>query len=195
MTKIILASASDRRKDILSQVGISYEVMPSSIDEDVIHADTPAALVEALSAAKAEDIAERLTKNFVIIGADTVVVKDNSILGKPSDEAEAAKMLQMLQGNRHEVYTGVTLISVSPEGKGLIDTFHVRTIVDMIPMTAAQIDAYIKTGEPMDKAGAYGIQCRGAAYIQDIAGDYYNVVGLPISTVLTRLANMGIDLY
>ena len=193
MTKIILASASDRRKDILSQVGISYEVMPSSIDEDAIQADTPAALVEALSAAKAEDIAERLTKNFVIIGADTVVVKDNSILGKPSDEAEAAKMLQMLQGNRHEVYTGVTLIS--PEGKGLIDTFHVRTIVDMIPMTAAQIDAYIKTGEPMDKAGAYGIQGRGAAYIQDIAGDYYNVVGLPISTVLTRLANMGIDLY
>lgn len=195
MTKIILASASDRRKDILSQVGISYEVMPSSIDEDVIQADTPAALVEALSAAKAEDIAECLTKNFVIIGADTVVVKDNSILGKPSNEAEAAKMLQMLQGNRHEVYTGVTLISVSPEGKGLIDTFHVRTIVDMIPMTAAQIDAYIKTGEPMDKAGAYGIQGRGAAYIQDIAGDYYNVVGLPISTVLTRLANMGIDLY
>lgn len=195
MTKIILASASDRRKDILSQVGISYEVMPSSIDEDAIQADTPAALVEALSAAKAEDIAERLTKNFVIIGADTVVVKDNSILGKPSDEAEAAKMLQMLQGNRHEVYTGVTLISVSPEGKRLIDTFHVRTIVDMIPMTAAQIDAYIKTGEPMDKAGAYGIQGRGAAYIQDIAGDYYNVVGLPISTVLARLANMGIDLY
>lgn len=195
MTKIILASASDRRKDILSQVGISYEVMPSSIDEDAIQADTPAALVEALSAAKAEDIAERLTKNFVIIGADTVVVKDNSILGKPSDEAEAAKMLQMLQGNRHEVYTGVTLISVSPEGKGLIDTFHVRTIVDMIPMTAAQIDAYIKTGEPMDKAGAYGIQGRGAAYIQDIAGDYYNVVGLPISTVLARLANMGINLY
>ena len=104
-------------------------------------------------------------------------------------------MLQMLQGNRHEVYTGVTLISVSPEGKGLIDTFHVRTIVDMIPMTMAQINAYIKTGEPMDKAGAYGIQGRGAAYIQDIAGDYYNVVGLPISTVLARLANMGIDLY
>lgn len=195
MTKIILASASDRRKDILTQVGISYEVMPSSIDEDAIQADTPASLVEALSAAKAEDIAERLTTDFVIIGADTVVVKDNSILGKPSDEAEAAKMLQMLQGNRHEVYTGVTLISVFPEGKGLIDTFHVRTIVDMIPMTTTQINAYIQTGEPMDKAGAYGIQGRGAAYIQDIAGDYYNVVGLPISTVLARLANMGIDLY
>lgn len=195
MAKIILASASDRRKDILTQVGISYEVMPSHIDEDTIHADTPASLVEALSAAKAEDVAERLTRDFVVIGADTVVVKDNSILGKPSDEAEAVKMLQMLQGNRHEVYTGVTLISVSPEGKGLIDTFHVRTIVDMIPMTTTQINAYIQTGEPMDKAGAYGIQGRGAAYIQDIAGDYYNVVGLPISTVLARLANMGIDLY
>lgn len=195
MTKIILASASDRRKDILTQVGISYEVMPSSIDEDAIQADTPASLVEALSAAKAEDIAEHLTTDFVIIGADTVVVKDNSILGKPSDETEAAKMLQMLQGSRHEVYTGVTLIYVSPDGKGLIDTFHVRTIVDMIPMTPAQINAYIKTGEPMDKAGAYGIQGRGAAYIQDIAGDYYNVVGLPISTVLARLLNIGIDLY
>lgn len=195
MAKIILASASDRRKDILTQVGINYEVMPSSIDEDAIQADTPASLVEALSAAKAEAVAERLTKDFVIIGADTVVVKDNSILGKPSDKEEAAKMLRMLQGNRHEVYTGVTLIYVSPEGKGLIDTFHVRTIVDMIPMTTDQIDAYIKTGEPMDKAGAYGIQGRGAAYIQDIAGDYYNVVGLPVSTVLARLANMGIDLY
>ena len=192
MTKIILASASDRRKDILSQVGISYEVMPSSIDEDVIHADTPAALVEALSAAKAEDIAERLTKNFVIIGADTVVVKDNSILGKPSDEAEAAKMLQMLQGNRHEVYTGVTLISVSPEGKGLIDTFHVRTIVDMIPMTAAQIDAYIKTGEPMDKAGAYGIQGYGSMFVSHLDGDYFCVMGLPVCTLAGMLRDAGV---
>ncbi len=195
MAKIILASASDRRKDILTQVGISYEVMPSNIDEETIQADTPAALVEALSASKAEDVAGHFTKDFVIIGADTVVVKDNSILGKPSDKTQAAKMLQMLQGSRHEVYTGVTLIYVSPDGQGLIDTFHVKTIVDMIPMTSRQIEAYINTGEPMDKAGAYGIQGRGAAYIRDIAGDYYNVVGLPVSTVLTRLANMGVDLY
>ena len=190
MARIILASASPRRKDILEQVGISCEVIPSSIDEDLITADSPSALVEALSKAKAEDVAAHFENDFVVIGADTVVVKDSKV----SNEAEAHKMLQMLQGNRHEVFTGVTLISVSG-GKGLIDTFHVRTIVDMIPMTPELITSYIQTGEPMDKAGGYGIQGRGAAYIRDIAGDFFNVVGLPISTVLSRLEHMGVNLY
>lgn len=194
MARIILASASPRRKDILEQVGISCEVIPSSIDEDLITADSPSALVEALSKAKAEDVAARFENDFVVIGADTVVVKDSKVLGKPSNEAEAHEMLQMLQGNRHEVFTGVTLIVVS-DGKGLIDTFHVRTIVDMIPMTPELITSYIQTGEPMDKAGGYGIQGRGAAYIRDIAGDFFNVVGLPISTVLSRLEHMGVNLY
>lgn len=194
MARIILASASPRRKDILEQVGISCEVIPSSIDEDLITADSPSALVEALSKAKAEDVATHFENDFVVIGADTVVVKDSKVLGKPSNEAEAHKMLQMLQGNRHEVFTGVTLISVSG-GTGLIDTFHVRTIVDMIPMTPELITSYIQTGEPMDKAGGYGIQGRGAAYIRDIAGDFFNVVGLPISTVLSRLEHMGVNLY
>lgn len=194
MARIILASASPRRKDILEQVGISCEVIPSSIDEDLITADSPSALVEALSKAKAEDVAAHFENDFVVIGADTVVVKDSKVLGKPSNEAEAHKMLQMLQGNRHEVFTGVTLISVSG-GKGLIDTFHVRTIVDMIPMTPELITSYIQTGEPMDKAGGYGIQGRGAAYIRDIAGDFFNVVGLPIATVLSRLEHMGVNLY
>lgn len=194
MARIILASASPRRKDILEQVGISCEVIPSSIDEDLITADSPSALVEALSKAKAEDVSAHFENDFVVIGADTVVVKDSKVLGKPSNEAEAHKMLQMLQGNRHEVFTGVTLISVSG-GKGLIDTFHVRTIVDMIPMTPELITSYIQTGEPMDKAGGYGIQGRGAAYIRDIAGDFFNVVGLPISTVLSRLEHMGVNLY
>lgn len=137
----------------IEQVGISCEVIPSSIDEDLITADSPSALVEALSKAKAEDVAAHFENDFVVIGADTVVVKDSKVLGKPSNEAEAHKMLQMLQGNRHEVFTGVTLISVSG-GKGLIDTFHVRTIVDMIPMTPELITSYIQTGEPMDKAAA-----------------------------------------
>ncbi|WP_455057267.1 Maf family protein [Jutongia sp.] len=194
MARIILASASPRRKDILEQVGISCEVIPSSIDEDLITADSPSALVEALSKAKAEDVAARFENDFVVIGADTVVVKDSKVLGKPSNEAEAHEMLQLLQGNRHEVFTGVTLIVVS-NGKGLIDTFHVRTIVDMIPMTPELITSYIQTGEPMDKAGGYGIQGRGAAYIRDIAGDFFNVVGLPISTVLSRLEHMGVNLY
>jgi septum formation protein len=139
-------------------------------------------------------VAGRQEGDFVVIGADTVVVKEGNVYGKPSNEEEARQMLSSLQGDRHEVYTGVTLISVS-EGEGLIDTFHVRTIVDMMPMTEAQIDAYIKSGEPMDKAGGYGIQGRGAAYIRDVAGDFFNVVGLPISTVLSRLENMGVNLY
>lgn len=193
MARIILASASERRKTLLEQVGVTCEVMPSQVAEDV-EADTPGDLVEALSSAKAESIAEQLEGDFVVIGADTVVVKDNAVYGKPSSEEEACQMLGTLQGDRHEVYTGVTLISVTG-GEGLIDTFHVRTIVDMMPMTAEQISSYVQSGEPMDKAGAYGIQGRGAAYIRDVAGDFFNVVGLPLSTVLSRLGDMGINLY
>lgn len=193
MARIILASASSRRKELLEQVGVYCEVMPSQIVEEA-QAEDPGSYVEVLSSAKAEDIAGQLDGDFVIIGADTVVVKDGMIYGKPSSEEEACQMLGTLQGDRHEVYTGVTLISVA-NGEGLIDTFHVRTVVDMMPMTAEQISSYVQSGEPMDKAGGYGIQGKGAAYIRDVAGDFFNVVGLPISTVLYRLENMGVDLY
>lgn len=193
MARIILASSSKRRQDLLAQVGVQCEVMPSEIEESA-ETGEPGELVEALSSAKAECIAEQIEGDFVIIGADTVVVKDGNIYGKPSTEEEACQMLGSLQGDRHEVYTGVTLISVA-DGEGLIDTFHVRTIVDMMPMTAEQISSYVQSGEPMDKAGGYGIQGRGAAYIRDVAGDFFNVVGLPISTVLSRLENMGVNLY
>lgn len=193
MARIILASASSRRKDILEQVGISCEVIPSQIAEEV-QAESPGAYVETLSSAKAEDIAGQIEGDFVIIAADTVVVKDGEVYGKPQSEEHACQMLGTLQGARHEVYTGVTLISVA-NGEGLIDTFHVRTIVDMMPMTAEQISSYVQSGEPMDKAGGYGIQGKGAAYIRDVAGDFFNVVGLPISTVLARLDNMGVNLY
>lgn len=193
MARIILASASSRRKDILNQVGIACEVIPSQIAEEV-QADSPGSYVETLSSAKAEDIAGQIEGDFVIIAADTVVVKDGEIYGKPQSEEHACQMLGTLQGARHEVYTGVTLISVA-NGEGLIDTFHVRTIVDMMPMTAEQISSYVQSGEPMDKAGGYGIQGKGAAYIRDVAGDFFNVVGLPISTVLSRLDNMGVNLY
>lgn len=193
MAKIILASSSQRRKDLLEQVGVTCEVIPSQISEDA-QADNPGDLVEALSSAKAENVAEQLDGDFVVIGADTVVVKDGAVYGKPSSEEEACQMLGSLQGDRHEVFTGVTLISVA-NGEGLIDTFHVRTIVDMMPMSAEQISSYVQSGEPMDKAGGYGIQGKGAAYIRDVAGDFFNVVGLPISTVLSRLENMGVSLY
>ena len=194
MARIILASASPRRKDILEQVGISCEVIPSSIDEDLITADSPSALVEALSKAKAEDVAAHFENDFVVIGADTVVVKDSKVLGKPSNEAEAHKMLQMLQGNRHEVFTGVTLISVSG-GKGLIDTFHVRTIVDMIPMTPELITSYIQTGEPMDKAGGYGIQGLAGLFIREITGSYSGIMGLPVFETGALLRPLGLTAF
>ncbi len=193
MARIILASASQRRQQLLAQVGVQCEVMPSEIEEN-LQTGEPGELVEALSSAKAENVAEQIEGDFVIIGADTIVVKDGNVYGKPSSEEEACQMLGALQGGRHEVYTGVTLISVTG-GEGLIDTFHVRTIVDMMPMTAEQISSYVQSGEPMDKAGGYGIQGRGAAYIRDVAGDFFNVVGLPISTVLSRLENLGVNLY
>ena len=193
MARIILASASERRKDILAQVGVSCEIIPSQVEENA-EADDAGSLVEILSTAKAKDVAGRQKGEFVVIGADTVVVKDGAVFGKPSSEEEACKMLGVLQGSRHEVYTGVTLISVK-DGQGLIDTFHVRTVVDMMPMNAQMISSYVQSGEPMDKAGAYGIQGKGAAYIRDIAGDYYNVVGLPISELMRHLYNMGVNLY
>lgn len=177
----------------MDQVGIPCEVIPSTIPEEG-EANDPGELVETLASAKAENVAEQLEGDFVIIAADTVVVKDGAIYGKPSSDEEACQMLGSLQGSRHEVFTGVTLISVA-DGEGLIDTFHVRTIVDMMPMTAEQISSYVQSGEPKDKAGGYGIQGKGAAYIRDVAGDFFNVVGLPISTVLSHLENMGVSLY
>lgn len=193
MAKIILASASPRRKEILEQVGVTCEVISSQVAEEV-EENEPGAMVEALSSLKAEDIAGQAEGDFVVIAADTMVVKEGEVYGKPSGEEEACQILGSLQGDRHEVYTGVTLISVL-DGEGLIDSFHTRTIVDMMPMTADQISAYVQTGEPLDKAGAYGIQGRGAAYIKNIVGDYYNVMGLPVSTVLSHLDNMGVNLY
>ncbi len=193
MAKIILASSSVRRKEILEQVGIKCEVISSGISEEV-EAEDPGTMVETLSSMKAECVAEQIEGDFVIIAADTIVVQDGVVYGKPADEEEACQILGILQGARHEVFTGVTLISVT-NGEGLIDSFHVKTIVDMMPMTAEQISAYVQTGEPMDKAGAYGIQGRGAAYIKDVAGDFYNVIGLPVSSVLSHLESMGVNLY
>ncbi len=189
MARVILASASPRRQEILKQIGIEAEVIPSTTDE-VSQQTEPAAYVEELSSIKAQDVAGQVEGDFVIIAADTVVAVDGTVLGKPANEDEAVQMITSLQGKRHEVYTGVTLITVVG-GEGLIDTFHSRTIVDLLPMTPEQIDAYVKSGESMDKAGGYAIQGRFAPYISGIAGDFYNVMGMPISMVIDRLSQMG----
>lgn len=183
MTKnIVLASASPRRKEILQQVGISFEVCASDADETVdgTQADN---IVMELSARKAQAARECYgASDKIFLGADTVVACEGKILGKPADEQDAYAMLQMLQGNRHEVYTGVTLL----DGKRQVTFFEV-THVQIRSMTDRQIQQYIASKEPMDKAGAYGIQGAFAAYIEGIQGDYYNVVGLPIARVCQEL--------
>ena len=181
--RVILASASPRRLDLLRQVGIEPEIEPSHVEE-VITSTVPDQVVMELSRQKAEDIAALHTgEDAIVIGADTVVAYDGKILGKPSDEADARAMLASLSGRTHQVYTGVALFSVK---EGIIEkktTFHECTDVTMVSMTEKEIADYVASGDPMDKAGAYGIQGLAAIFISEIKGDYYNVVGLPISRV------------
>lgn len=181
---MILASASPRRLELLRQVGLEPKVEPSQVEE-VITSSEPAQVVMELSRQKAEDIA-RLHRGeaAVIIGSDTVVAADGVILGKPKDRADAIRMIGMLQGRSHQVFTGVTLIEAAD---GQTVTFYEKTDVHVYPMTQEQILSYADTGEPMDKAGAYGIQGRFAAYIRGIEGDYTNVVGLPVGRVCQEL--------
>lgn len=178
MKKVILASASPRRRELLLQAGFSFEVIESKADENVDIRE-PEALVEELAKRKAQAVADLLYKDALVIGADTVVALEGEILGKPKNEADAFRMLKQLQGRTHQVYTGVALIRREKDGQQVI-SFAERTDVTMYPMSEEEIYAYIATKEPMDKAGAYGIQGRAAVYVKEISGDYNNVVGLPI---------------
>ena len=188
--RFILASASPRRIQLLRQIQIEAEVIPSHIEESV-HGLGPKETVMTLSRQKAADVAARQGEGAVVIGADTVVAIEDKILGKPSDKKEAAAMLALLAGETHQVYTGVTVLP--PHGESSL-TFCERTDVTVYPMTEDEIVAYVDSGEPMDKAGAYGIQGRFAAHIQKIQGDYNNVVGLPLSRLYRELLEMGTDL-
>jgi len=192
--KIILASASPRRQELLSQVGLSYSVMPSSCEE-IITKTAPDEVVKELSLQKAQDVAGKLTEQgeLLVIGADTVVSCDGKILGKPSSVEEAVSMLEMLQGRSHKVYTGVTLLyRRSAEAEWECETFAECTKVVFYPMSNAEICRYVSTKEPMDKAGAYAIQGKCAAFIEKIEGDYNNVVGLPVARVCLWLREHGI---
>ena len=171
---VILASASPRRLDLLRQAGIEPEVEPSHVVE-VIRSTKPDEVVMELSRQKAEDIASRHTgEDVVVIGADTVVAFDGNILGKPKDEADAVRMIASFQGKAHQVYTGVTLVFCGKAGERPDDrwktiTFAEKTDVFVCPMTEEQIRGYVKTGEPMDKAGAYGIQGRFVVWVKEIS--------------------------
>lgn len=180
MKKIVLASASPRRKELLEQIGIFFEIQPAK-GEEIITGNTPSQIVEELSCQKASEVAEKNREDgTLIIGSDTVVSYEDKIMGKPKDEEDAARMLRKLSGNVHHVYTGVTAI-LWENGQKRKVTFSEKTEVVFYSISEEEIKEYISTGEPMDKAGAYGIQGIGGKFIREIRGDYNNVVGFPVA--------------
>jgi len=182
---LILASSSPRRRELLAAAGIAFTAQPADIDETHRPGESPIAFTLRLAREKAEAIA-RKDPGATILGADTIVVCDEEILGKPADEADAARMLKKLSGRAHQVVTGVALLST----RGL-DARTETTTVTMRAISDEEIAAYIATGEPMDKAGAYGIQGGAAAFVARIAGDYTNIVGLPIALVQEMLSRIA----
>jgi septum formation protein len=178
--RLILASASPRRKEIMQNAGYEFDCIPSYADETTENLP-PAQMVINLSLLKAEEIAKQNT-DFVVVGADTIVSLKGTILQKPKDAAEAVKMLKMLSGAVHEVYTGVSIVSAQKK-----ESFYVRSKVQFYCLSDELILRYVKTGEPMDKAGAYGIQAKGALLVQSIEGDYFNIMGLPVAELAIRL--------
>lgn len=185
--ELILASASPRRKELLEKIGLPFTVQPAKGEERITQ-KSPAAVVMELSRQKAEEIAAAQTGDCIIIGADTVVARGDKIMGKPKDAADAKQMLRSIADDCHQVYTGVTLIRTGAHPQSV--TFQEKTDVFLYPISDAEVDAYIASGDPMDKAGAYGIQGDFAIYVKRIAGDYYNVVGLPIGRVYQELKRM-----
>lgn len=187
--QIVLASASPRRKELLTRIGLEIAVMPADIDETVLPGERPEAHVERLSLSKAQAIADRGdVSGRWFIGSDTVVVRDNIILGKPADEADAAVMLRSLAGRSHRVVSGYAVVD---RQKKTFEAVAVTTRVTFRELTDAEIAGYIATGEPADKAGAYGIQGIGACLVSSIDGSYTNVVGLPLCEVVETLERMG----
>lgn len=190
--KIILASGSPRRKELLVQAGYDFVIEVSDADEN-IQAENPGELVEELSCRKAQAVAQhhrREEEISTIIGADTVVALEGQILGKPENESAAMEMLRSLSGKTHQVYTGVSLLLLQNGQLIAEEKFHVCTDVTMRELAEEEMLRYVNTGEPMDKAGAYGIQGKAAMFISGICGDYYNVVGLPLCETVCRLRQL-----
>lgn len=190
---IILASASPRRRELLTQIGIAFEIKVSDVEEKVTTI-VPHEVVQELSRQKAEAVLaacedQDVTEPLLVIGADTIVACDGIILGKPRDTQDAARMLRMLSGRSHQVYTGVTFAYKGEKRE--IYSFYESTTVHFAPMTDEEIQTYVDTLDPMDKAGAYGIQGFCARYITGIEGDYNNVVGLPVGRVYQELKRYG----
>ena len=195
MSKIILASASPRRKELLAKAGISFTVIPAA-GEEKRTSENPGEAVQQLARDKAEWVAQSLAEceeGTLVIGSDTIVVFENRILGEPKDRRDAAETLEKLQGNTHQVYTGVTVLE-RKAGKWVEHTFFESTDVTFYPVSREEIQDYIATGEPMDKAGSYGIQGLFGIYVKGICGDYNNVVGLPVARLFHEMKKSGINL-
>ncbi len=185
MSSLILASQSPRRKELLHQIQLSFSVISSTVDETFSSDLMPHEVVMYLARKKAKEIALQHPTDYVI-GSDTVVTKDGKILGKPESKEEAKEMLMMLSGSNHAVYTGVAILHGEVE-----ELFYEKTDVTFWELTPEEIDDYIASEEPFDKAGSYGIQGIGAKFVKEIKGDYFSVVGLPISRVNRTLIKMG----
>lgn len=183
MADIILASASPRRSELMTTAGIDFRVVVADVQEKISFGAKPHEAVMELALQKAAAVA-KFNPDSTVIGADTVVALDNEILGKPKSESDARRMLMMLSGRKHKVYTGVAIIH-----KEKITNFFEETQVEFYTLSESEIEEYIATGEPMDKAGAYGIQGKGCTLVRRIDGDYFNVVGLPVSEVYRKLRN------
>ena len=182
---LILASASPRRRELLTQAGFNFRVHPAHIPEDLLAGEDPIAYVTRLAREKARAVYDQLAAaepRIAVLGADTTVTLDNHVLGKPEDASDAERMLRLLSGRTHRVITGVSLVSAVG-----VETAAEVTAVQFLTLSDAEIEAYVATGEPMDKAGAYAIQGRAARWIPRIEGCYFNVVGLPIALVATLL--------
>ena len=177
--KLILASRSPRRAEILNAVGWPFEMVAANIDESRFESEAAVPYVRRLAQTKAETVAKNLTSGLVL-GADTVVLVDEEILGQPSDAKDARRMLKLLSGRWHEVLTAVALVRA---GHGQVIADQEKTRVRFAEMSVAEIDWYVATGEPMDKAGAYAVQGSAALFIEEIQGDYFNIVGLPVRLV------------
>ncbi|MDP3882487.1 MAG: nucleoside triphosphate pyrophosphatase [Candidatus Staskawiczbacteria bacterium] len=189
MKKIILASQSPRRKTLLLQIGLKFEIDVSNYEEDMGLDMKPLKLAEFLSLGKAEDVAKR-HKDAIIISADTIVAVDDEVFGKPKTPEKAKYMLQKLSGRSHSVITGFTIINTETNKQ---ISKSVETKVYFKKLSEEEINAYIATGEPLDKGGGYAIQGLAALFVEKIVGDYFNIVGLPILALTTELKNFGIN--
>lgn len=188
--KIILASASPRRKELLEMIGLPFTVVPSQVEEPPFTGGAPEEYALALAMAKGEEVAGQVPEGLVI-AADTIVVVDEMVLGKPATTEEARRMLRLLSGRTHVVITGVVVREVQT---GRTASRAAKTLVTFRPLSSEEIDRYVATGEPMDKAGAYGIQGRGALLVERIEGCYFNVVGLPLVMLGELLQLWGVTL-